>query len=191
MTLEETTKIYYSIYLYKYQDYPCLKYKYNLPKTFNSAVVSFFNKNKFNLQELSTYPKQVIILKSIISIFLYNKGRVVPIISQKEFDSFVFDIQYYENEFDIFIRKFTEQKEFKITSYKDLYLLFTQRKIKFYIFYYMLKYVRFKEGFNSQELIKNKFLEVHKMMEFFKYFDEKKIQEKLKEVQKIIMLIEN
>jgi len=29
------------------------------------------------------------------------------------------------------------------------------------------------------------------MMEFFKYFDEKKIQEKLKEVQKIIMLIEN
>lgn len=187
MTLKEVTELYYSIYLYKTEGYDCFKYNFKLSSNFNSVLVSFFEKNKFQIQELSRNPKQVIILKSILSIFIYNKGRNVYVSTQKEFEIFVDTIQYYTNEFSLFINKF---HEYNIESYRELYVLYTQKKIPFYIFYYILKYVRFKEPFSDKELIKNKFLEVHKMMEFFKHFDEDKIKQQLQEIQKIVTLNE-
>lgn len=187
MTLKEVTETFYSIYLYKTEGYDCFKYDYKLPSTYYKTIQTFFERNKFVIQELARYPKTVVVFKSIISIFIYNKGRSVGLITNKDYEKFKDSIFYYKNEFDLFISKFSE---YQINSYIDIYNMYVQRKINFFIFYYFLKYIRFQESFVNKELIRNKFIEVHKLMKFFKHFNEDEIKEKLSSVQKIIILNE-
>lgn len=183
MKLKECTELFYSIYLYKYQEYDCFKYNFKLPGTYSRTIQNFFERNKFNIQELSRYTKPDIILKSILSVFIYNKGNIVHLCTEHQYTKFKDEVQYYQNEFDLFIDIFDVN-----FGYRDIYFLYTQKKITFFIFYYFLKYVRLEEGFSDKELIKNKFIEVHKLMKFFKHFNEDIIKKKLYELQKRIIL---
>ena len=185
MKLKDVTELFYSIYLYKVQGYDCQKYGFKLPSTYSKTIQTFFEYNKFEIQELSRYSKGDVVLKSILSIFIYNKGKRVIRISDKEYEKFKYHIQYYMNEIDLFINNFNK---FNINSYIDVYVLYSQKKIPFYIFFYFLRYIKYDETFSDKELIKNKFIEVHKLMKFFKHFNEENIKDRFKELQKVITL---
>lgn len=182
MTIEEVCEAYYSIILYKKEGYDCFKYKFKLPQAYKKNLIRFYEKNKFQIQELAVYERSALILRILIAVFIQNKVATVAHISEKEYTLFKESLVEYKNEVSLFLNNH------KVQTAKDVYLLFTKKKIPFYVFFYVLKYVRFPDGIASQELIKNKFTEIYLLMRFFKHFDEEYLSNVFKDLQNEIEL---
>lgn len=181
MTLSEVTEMFYSIILYKKEGYDCFKYKFKLPQSYYKSLTRFYDKNKFNLQEISVYEKSATVLRILINVFIHSKNICINI-PDYEYDAFKNSLFEYQNEFSLFLANE------RVHSPMEVYRLFLKKKIPFYVFYYVIRFVRFETPFTESELIKNKFKEVHLLMRFFKHFNEDIIKEMLKDLQKEVEL---
>ena len=181
MTLEETTRFSYAIYLHRYKDYNAFLYNFNIPKHMNKSLQIYFNNNKFSLNTYTQFDKTQLQLRLIVNYFIKNNQHL-DIMTNTDYELFTQSLLEYKNEIDIFL------SNTKIQSVQDLYKEYTKKNIPFYIFYYVLKFVKFKESFLSYEIIKTKLEITCKLMQYFHHFDEQYIEEKLQEIQKRIIL---
>lgn len=181
MTLTEVTDMYYSIILYKKEGYDCFKYKFKSPHGYSKALVRFYEKNKFVLQEIAVYEKSSVVLRILINVFIHSKNVALHI-PDYEYELFKNSLFEYKNEFSLFLMNH------KVKSPIEVFHLFLKKKIPFYVFYYVIRFVRFETPFTDSELLKNKFKEIHLLMRFFKHFNEDEIKEMLKDLQKEIEL---
>ena len=186
MTLEKVTKMAYSINLHKKDlDYNAIKYNYNISPNMNKRLEQYFNQHKFNLQCFTCYEPKQVQMRLIISYFIMNK-QIPCDCSNVDYELFLSSLTEYKNEFDIWFNTFNSHLH-ELTP-KFLYRLYSTKQIPFYMFYYCLKHIKFKESFLEQELIKRKVIETTKLMMFFKHFDEEYIKNKCKILEKAINL---
>ena len=181
MKMQEVVEIFYSIYLYKTQGYDCFKYEFKLPAKLDTVLKRCYEKNKFVFEGWCVHSKNIVVLKSVVSLF-HNNGNLIIKYSEKDYDLFMASLMEWKNEFN----KFLESE--KPVDAKGLYNLMLKKHIPFYVFYYVLKYVRFPGGFADKELIRTRFQQVHLLMKFFKHFDEEYIKGILEEYTKEINL---
>lgn len=173
MKIDELVQLAFSIQQHKNNiQYDCIKYNFKVSNSQNKQLQIFFNQNKFQLQPLTKYDLQQAKFRLIISIFINNKQAVDC--SDKDYNKLIQQLTEYKNEFIIYIKQIANNiNEF---NQETLYRAFIKKEIPFYVFYYFIKYIRFDSVGISNELIKRHFLIVHKLMMFFKVFDEEYIK---------------
>lgn len=186
MTLDKITNMAYSIQLHKNNPaYNAIKYSFNVPKNFTKQLDIFFEKHKFNLNELRVYNDTQVQMRLIISYFINNKQ--IPVnCSNKDYELFVASLTEYKNEITLAINRYKDiGSKF---SFQLLYQEYVKKQIPFYVFYYCMRYVNINEDILKQELIKKKLIIVSKFMMFFKHFDKEWIKEQFKDLENHINL---
>ncbi len=164
MTKKEIGQIFYSMYIHTYlYEYDVLKYDYNVPKFKEKDFERFMIQNKFNLDKFLVYNKKNIILYAILNNLYKPSLEIDTTLNLKDFFR---DIIEYKNYMSIDVTYLLENVE----SIEDIYLAYKNKKIKFYTFYYVIKYLKFdKPKYIVNDLFKMKLKhskKIHMILDF-------------------------
>lgn len=170
--------------MYNDTSYNATLYDYKVPKRFKKQKEIFESQNSYVLYELQQYNKNNTLVRLIINYWLLNDNKLKNI-SNNDYHLFVSSLLEYKNELALFIDNNSN------LSASSLYKMYIKKEIPFYVFFYVCKYVKFKESFIGNVLIKNKIKQVRQLFYIFKHFDEVYIKEQLKQLQKKVTLSGN
>lgn len=164
MTKTQIGQIFFSMYLHTHlYEYDALKYDYNVPKFKEKDFERFMTQNKFNLDKFLAYNKKNIVLYAILNNLYKPSLEIDTTLNLKDFYR---DIVEYKNYMNIDVSYLLEN----IESIEDIYIAYRDKKIKFYTFYYVIKYLKFdKQKHIMNDLFKLKLKhskKIHMILDF-------------------------
>ena len=162
--------------------YDATKYEYVVPKHLSTQKHLFEKANGYELFNMKELNKNNTIVRLVYNYWICNNNTVKKV-SDDDYRLFVSSLIEYKNEISIFMSKIPND-----INPIMIYRMYNKNEIPFYLFYYILKYVKFNESIVNNLLIKTKILQVKQILKIFKHFDEEYIKEEMKYIQKIVYM---
>lgn len=188
MKIDELVPLAYSLHLYKVQNYDCIKYNYKINSNMKNQMDIYFERNKMYLAEFLQYETNQAKFRLIITYFINNK-QIPCNCSNKDYELLIYNLENYKMQFELFFRKILTD----VDSYNrlDVYKMYTKKEIPFYVFYYVQLHGKFNKSTIGSELMQDSFKHVHKVLQFFKCFDDEWIKNVINNMNNHINLSKN